>query len=106
MKFIALLIFIYFMLGFIGGIALSEATLKRPFNVQTPPNPHKPERPPFQLALEILLLAILLGLPFLGYRRARQQGEFLRFSPKVWLILPPSLVGSGFLAGFLAFRFL
>jgi hypothetical protein len=104
-KFVALLIFMYFMVGLIGGIAVSEATSKKPFKSASPTNLHS-ERPPFELPLELLFLGILLGLPFLGYRRAKLRGEFLRFSPKVWLILPPSLLISGFIAGLLAFRFL
>ena len=105
MKFVAILIFMYFMLGFIGGIAVMEATAKKPF--KPAPTTNLPsERPPFELPLELLFLAILLGLPFLGYRRAKSKGEFLRFSPRVWLILPPCLLVSGFVAGLLAFRFL
>ncbi len=105
MKFVALLIFMYFMLGFIGGIAVSEATAKKPFKPASAANV-RPERPPLELPLELLLLAILLGLPFFGYRRAKRQGEFFRFGPRVWLILPPCLLGVGFGAGLLAFRFL
>jgi hypothetical protein len=102
MKFIAILILLYFMLGFLGAIAICESRRK----VFIPPKPSVSENPPLEVPLEILLLGILLGLPVLGYKRAKKQGEFLRFTPRVWLVLPPLLLVSGFLAGFLAFRYL
>ena len=102
MKVVAVLILMYFMLGFLAGGLIIESRSHR-FN---PPKPWFRENPPFELPLEILLLVILLGLPVLGYRRARKQGEFLRFSPRVWCFLPPALLIAGFMSSFLAYRFL
>ncbi len=99
MKFVAILVFMYFFLGFITGIAVMEETGRNGSRAES----SSIERPPLELPLELLLLAILLGLPVLGYRRARKQGEFMRFGPRTWLVLPPSLLVAGFGAGILAF---
>lgn len=106
MNFTALLILVYFMIGFVGGLGLSEALKKTSYKSPPPVHSYPVERPPFEIPGMILLLLIFAGLPFFGYRRAKMQGTFLRFSSRAWLILPPSLLASGFVAGFLAFRFL
>ncbi len=102
MKFIAILILMYFMMGFLAGMWLLESRRHR----IAPPKPSIQETPPFELPLQLLLLAILLGLPLVGYAKARKQGEFLRFSPKVWMFLPPSMVLGGIGCSFLSMRFL
>lgn len=102
MNFVAILILMYFMLGFIAGMAISEGR----GTIIVPSEASTPEKPPFELPLQLLLLTLLLGLPVLGYRRARKQGEFLRFSPRVWIFLPPLLLMSGFITGILALKYL
>ena len=94
MKFVAILICMYFALGFTAGSATK--TLWHGGSLSSGPVKYPPSA--LEQSLPFVLLAVLLGLPVLGYYRAKKQGEFLRFSPRVWIILPPVVVASGFLA--------
>ncbi len=95
MKFIAILIFMYIVLGFCAGDAAK--TLWHGGSLSSRPMKYPPSL--LERALPFVLLGVLLGLPVLGYKRAKTQGEFLRFSPTVWMYLPPILVAGGFIAG-------
>lgn len=95
MKFIAILICMYIGLGFWAGSAVK--TLWGGGSLSNGPMRYQPTL--VEQAMPFLLVGVLLGLPFLGYNRAKKNGEFLRFSPKVWIILPIVLVVGGFAAG-------
>jgi len=91
MKIIAILILGYFAIGFMGTGFLIGAIKEKPKKT----NALGPETPPATIPLTLLLLAGFLSLPFLGYRKAKKQGTFLRFGPKFWLQGPTVLFVMG-----------
>jgi hypothetical protein len=100
-KFIAILVLLYFMLGFLAGGTIIES--RKP---QKPAPWYKPEPPPYQRPLEFLLLGLLLALPVAGVIRSRKQGAFLHLPEKFWRYGPLLLFTAGFGSSFLAWRFL
>jgi hypothetical protein len=96
MKIVAILIVMYFGLGFFG----TGLILERIYNKPRKPQAITAETPPYQLPLIILLASGLLALPLYGYRRAAKQGKFIHIGPKFWLWGPPLLLSAGVLTAF------
>lgn len=96
MKFLGILFFIYFIMGYMAKMAI----FGKNFAVAGRPNPTY-ATPFIEQLLPYLLLAIILGLPVYGYFRAKRQGEFMRLTPFLWALFPPLFFVSGFVLGFL-----
>jgi hypothetical protein len=89
------------MMGFCFGLFIIES--RQPAK----PTPwYKPEPPPYQLPLSLLLLAIFLALPVAGVIRSKKQGTFLHLPQKFWLWGPVSLFIVGLGLAFPAWRYL
>ena len=89
MKIVVILIIGYFALGFLSTAFVLEKPRK--------PNAVRPETPPFQTPLLVVLTGGFLALPLLGYKRALKQGTFLHFGVKFWLYGPSILFAAGVL---------
>jgi hypothetical protein len=101
LKIVAIIILVYFMMGFCSGLFIIEH--QKP---QQPAAWYKPESPPYELPLEILLLGIFLALPVAGVIRAKKQGTFLHLPQKFWLWGPGILFIVGLSLAFPAWRYL
>jgi len=100
-KIVAIVIIAYFFMGFYAGLHIMES--RQPAK----PTPwYKPDPPPYQLPLSLLLLGIFLALPVAGVIKAKKQGSFLHLPQKFWLWGPVSLFIVGLGLSFPAWRYL